>query len=137
MYINPSTELLNIGSTLKATTRAFCLIYFLIKTGKRKLPGSSSSMILSNLFKSDSRGEAVVPITGSRNGRQGQVFDGGHKIKSVKVVSEYSFFKRSKIFVMVETSSGARLILGFPEIFKKSNSLSNSRLPYFRIKISG
>ena len=38
-----------------------------------------------NLFKSDSRGEAVVPITGSRNGRQGQVFDGGHKIKSVKI----------------------------------------------------
>ena len=39
-----------------------------------------------NLFKADSRGEAVVPITGSRNGRQGQVFDGGHKIKSVKII---------------------------------------------------
>ncbi|MBP4142454.1 M1 family metallopeptidase [Flavobacterium sp. P4023] len=40
-----------------------------------------------NLFKSDSRGNAVVPLTGSRNGAQGQAFDGGHKIKSVKVVS--------------------------------------------------
>nr|WP_314897594.1 M1 family metallopeptidase [uncultured Flavobacterium sp.] len=40
-----------------------------------------------NLFKSDSRGNAVVPITGSRNGAQGQIFDGGHKIKSVKVIS--------------------------------------------------
>lgn len=39
-----------------------------------------------NLFKGDSRGEAVVPITGSRNGRQGQIFDGGHKIKSVKII---------------------------------------------------
>ncbi len=39
-----------------------------------------------NLFKSDSRGEAVVPVTGSRNGRQGQIFDGGHKIKSVKII---------------------------------------------------
>lgn len=39
-----------------------------------------------NLFKSDSRGEAVVPITGSRNGRQGQIFDGGFKIKSVKII---------------------------------------------------
>ncbi|WP_395049316.1 M1 family metallopeptidase [Flavobacterium sp.] len=40
-----------------------------------------------NLFKSDSRGNAVIPITGSRNGAQGQIFDGGFKIKSVKIVS--------------------------------------------------
>jgi hypothetical protein len=40
-----------------------------------------------NLFKEDSRGNAVVPITGSRNGAQGQVFDGGNKIKSVKVIT--------------------------------------------------
>jgi hypothetical protein len=40
-----------------------------------------------NLFKADSRGNAVVPLTGSRNGAQGQVFDGGNKIKSVKVSS--------------------------------------------------
>lgn len=38
-----------------------------------------------NLFKNDSRGNAVVPLTGSRNGAQGQIFDGGNKIKSVKV----------------------------------------------------
>jgi hypothetical protein len=40
-----------------------------------------------NLFKNDSRGNAVVPIKGSRNGARGQVFDGGHKIKSVSVLS--------------------------------------------------
>ena len=40
-----------------------------------------------NLFKADSRGNAIVPVSGSRNGAQGQVFDGGHKIKSVKVIS--------------------------------------------------
>ena len=40
-----------------------------------------------NLFQADSRGNAVVPITGSRNGAQGQIFDGGHKIKSVKLVT--------------------------------------------------
>jgi hypothetical protein len=40
-----------------------------------------------NLFKADSRGNAVVPLKGSRNGAQGEVFDGGHKIKSVKIVS--------------------------------------------------
>ncbi|WP_418262677.1 M1 family metallopeptidase [Flavobacterium faecale] len=40
-----------------------------------------------NLFKSDSRGEAVVPVTGSRNGSHGQIFDGGHKIKSVTAIT--------------------------------------------------
>tara|TARA_R110000868_G_scaffold193786_3_gene438995 strand:- start:1776 stop:4043 length:2268 start_codon:yes stop_codon:yes gene_type:complete len=40
-----------------------------------------------NLFKADSRGNAVVPLTGSRNGAQGEVFDGGHKIKSVTIVN--------------------------------------------------
>ena len=40
-----------------------------------------------NLFKSDSRGNAVTPLSGSRNGAQGEIFDGGFKIKSVKVIS--------------------------------------------------
>jgi hypothetical protein len=44
-------------------------------------------MNLDQNFKSDSRGNAVVPLTGSRNGAQGEDFDGGHKIKSVKIVS--------------------------------------------------
>lgn len=40
-----------------------------------------------NLFKKDSRGNAIIPLKGSRNGAKGQDFDGGFKIKSVKVVS--------------------------------------------------
>ena len=39
-----------------------------------------------NLFKSDSRGNAVIPVSGSRNGADGEIFDGGHKIKSVKAI---------------------------------------------------
>lgn len=38
-----------------------------------------------NLFKKDSRGNAVIPLNGSRNGAKGQDFDGGFTIKSVKV----------------------------------------------------
>ena len=38
-----------------------------------------------NLFKADSRGTAIVPLTGSRNWGRGQQFDAGDKIKSVKV----------------------------------------------------
>ncbi|TSD63274.1 M1 family metallopeptidase [Inquilinus sp. KBS0705] len=38
-----------------------------------------------NIFKSDSRGTAIIPVTGSRNGGRGQMPDAGYKIKSVKV----------------------------------------------------
>ena len=39
-----------------------------------------------NLFKKDSRGNAIIPLAGSRNGAKGEVLDGGFKIKSVNVV---------------------------------------------------
>ena len=38
-----------------------------------------------NIFKADSRGTAIIPVTGSRNGGRGQMPDAGYKIKSVKV----------------------------------------------------
>ncbi len=38
-----------------------------------------------NLFAKDSRGNAVVPVSGSRNGAKGEEFDGGHKISKVMV----------------------------------------------------
>jgi hypothetical protein len=38
-----------------------------------------------NLFKADSRGTAIIPPSGSRNGGRGQMPDGGYKIKSVKL----------------------------------------------------
>ena len=40
-----------------------------------------------NLFKADSRGNAVIPMNGSRNGAGKQKFDGGYTIKSVSVLS--------------------------------------------------
>ncbi|RAR75423.1 M1 family metallopeptidase [Flavobacterium aciduliphilum] len=40
-----------------------------------------------NLFKKDSRGNAIIPLKGSRNGAKGQDFDGGFKIKSVKIIT--------------------------------------------------
>ncbi|AZA92194.1 Uncharacterised protein [Chryseobacterium nakagawai] len=38
-----------------------------------------------NLFAKDSRGNAVVPLSGSRNGAHGEAFEGGYTIKSVKI----------------------------------------------------
>jgi hypothetical protein len=40
-----------------------------------------------NLFEKDSRGNAIIPLRGSRNGARGQEFDGGYDITSVKMVS--------------------------------------------------
>lgn len=40
-----------------------------------------------NLFKSDSRGSAIIPPSGSRNGGKGDMSKGGYNIKSVKIVS--------------------------------------------------
>ena len=38
-----------------------------------------------NLFKKDSRGNAIIPLNGSRNGAKGQDFDGGYEIGEVSV----------------------------------------------------
>ncbi|AZA85099.1 peptidase M1 [Chryseobacterium lactis] len=38
-----------------------------------------------NLFAKNSRGNAVVPLSGSRNGAHGETFEGGYTIKSVKL----------------------------------------------------
>ena len=40
-----------------------------------------------NLFQDSSRGSAIIPTTGSRDGARGQKFDGGYKIRSVKLMS--------------------------------------------------
>ena len=41
-----------------------------------------------NLFKKDSRGNAVIPVSGSRNGAHGEAFDGGYTISSIEILSE-------------------------------------------------
>ncbi len=40
-----------------------------------------------NLFRDDSRGKAVIPVKGSRNGDKGEKFDSGAKIKSVRLLT--------------------------------------------------
>ena len=40
-----------------------------------------------NIFKADSRGNAIVPTNGSRNAGRGQKFDAGYKIKSVSILT--------------------------------------------------
>ena len=58
-----------------------------------------------NLFKKDSRGNAVIPTKGSRNGAKGQDFDGGFKIKSVKIISTVAgkTVEKEATFVITDT----------------------------------
>ena len=39
-----------------------------------------------NIFKPESRGSAIIPLSGSRNGAAGQVFESGYKIQTVKLL---------------------------------------------------
>lgn len=47
-----------------------------------------------NLFREDSRGNAIIPLNGSRNGAKGQNFDGGYFIGNVNIF--YDEGKKSK-----------------------------------------
>ncbi|RYE12318.1 MAG: M1 family peptidase, partial [Sphingobacteriales bacterium] len=64
-----------------------------------------------NLFRQDSRGTAIVPVTGSRNGGRGQIFDAGHKIKSIKIVGSETELKylvtdtRMQVFLPKEVAA--------------------------------
>ena len=40
-----------------------------------------------NIFKTDSRGNAIIPLNGSRNGARGQMLDGGFKISAVQLIT--------------------------------------------------
>ena len=40
-----------------------------------------------NLFMDYSRGNAIIPLRGSRNGSKGQKLDGGFKISAVQIIS--------------------------------------------------
>ena len=50
-----------------------------------------------NLFKEESRGNAIIPINGSRNGSKGQKLDGGFKISAVQIIPERGSKNRSII----------------------------------------
>ena len=68
-----------------------------------------------NLFKKDSRGNAVVPMSGSRNGAHGQEFDGGYTIKSVEILSANG--KSSKVIPKF-TISDTRMQIELPQDLK-------------------
>lgn len=77
-----------------------------------------------NLFKSDSRGSLIVPLSGSRGGSKGQVFDAGYKIKSVKLASGNS---ESELQYVIEDATMQVLL---PEAVKARGGKIKIKIDY-------
>ena len=81
-----------------------------------------------NLFKKDSRGNAVIPLKGSRNGAKGQDFDGGYKIKSVKAISSVNgkTSESDAKFTIVDT----RMQVDLPQELKSNGGIVKLKIDY-------
>jgi len=80
-----------------------------------------------NLFKKDSRGNAVIPMSGSRNGARGQEFDGGFDIESVELVS----VNGKKIQVKpTYTISDTRMQIDLPQELKAQGGKVQIKIKY-------
>ena len=73
-----------------------------------------------NLFAKDSRGNAVVPLSGSRNGAHGETFDGGYKIKSVKCDGNDVKY----------TISDTRMQIDLPKELKSNGGVAKIKIEY-------
>lgn len=69
-----------------------------------------------NLFEKDSRGNAIVPMSGSRNGAHGQEFNGGYNIKSVTVDGKKVNYRISDTRMQVNLPSELRAKGGVAKI---------------------
>jgi len=74
-----------------------------------------------NLFAKDSRGNGVVPLSGSRNGAHGEEFNGGYKIKSVKLdgKSEVKY-----------TITDTRMQIDLPQELKANGGVAKIEIEY-------
>jgi len=71
---------------------------------------------------------AVIPLEGSRNGADGQDFDGGHKIKSVKVVSLVNGkqVEKEAKFTIVDT----RMQIDLPQELKANGAIVKLKIDF-------
>ena len=69
-----------------------------------------------NLFAKDSRGNAVVPLSGSRNGAHGEELDGGYKIKSVKIDGVEVKYTISDTIMQIDLPKGLKSNGGIAKI---------------------
>ncbi|RQO33113.1 peptidase M1 [Chryseobacterium sp. KBW03] len=74
-----------------------------------------------NLFAKDSRGNGVVPLSGSRNGAHGEEFNGGYKIKSIRLDG-----KREVSYTITDT----RMQIDLPKELKANGGVAKIEIEY-------
>ncbi|MFM9987982.1 MAG: M1 family peptidase, partial [Flavobacterium sp.] len=81
-----------------------------------------------NLFKKDSRGNAVIPVKGSRNGAKGEDFDGGYKVNSVKVIANINgkSVETNTKFTIIDT----RMQVDLPQELKANGASVKLKIDY-------
>lgn len=77
-----------------------------------------------NLFKKNSRGNAVIPIGGSRNGAHGEDIDGGFNIKSVKLITKNG--EKELKFLITDT----RMQIDLPESLKAYGASAKIKIDF-------
>tara|TARA_B100000925_G_scaffold191829_1_gene145141 strand:- start:554 stop:2539 length:1986 start_codon:yes stop_codon:yes gene_type:complete len=82
-----------------------------------------------NLFKEESRGNAIIPIDGSRNGSKGQKLDGGFKISAVQIIPERGSKSRSIIDVEYEVYD-TRMKVILPEPLKANGGKLSLKIDF-------
>ncbi|OAQ38675.1 peptidase M1 [Pedobacter psychrophilus] len=80
-----------------------------------------------NLFKQSSRGTAIVPPTGSRNGSRGQVFEGGHQLGLVRLMSLNGKNQEVDLKYMFEDT---RLQIFLPENLKANGGVLKLKINF-------
>ncbi len=80
-----------------------------------------------NLFKQSSRGTAIIPPTGSRNGSRGQVFEGGHQLGLVRLMSLNGKSQDVDLKYMIEDT---RLQIFLPENLKANGGVLKLKINF-------
>ena len=81
-----------------------------------------------NLFKLDSRGKAVVPVNGSRNGDKGQDFDGGYGINTIKLI--YKKGRRSTEVNTTYTIVDTRMKVNLPSALEANGGTVGIKIDF-------
>ena len=82
-----------------------------------------------NIFKEDSRGNAIIPLNGSRNGSRGQKLDGGFKISAVQIIPERGSKNRAIIDLEYEIYD-TRMKVILPEPLKANGGKLSLKIDF-------
>ena len=82
-----------------------------------------------NIFKEGSRGNAIIPLSGSRNGSKGQKLDGGFKISAVQIIPERGSKNRAVIDLQHEIYD-TRMKVILPEPLKANGGKLSLKIDF-------